>query len=318
MNINDLTLFIHTADSGSITRAAEQLDISSASASAALKRLEKQLQVQLFIRSTRQLRITAEGERFLLYCRKAVATLDMGKAAIHAIDGKVAGNLTVSIPSDLGRNILLDWIDEIMQLHPDLSFKLLLGDSLADFYLDKVDLAIRYGDQPDSSMVAFSLANIERILVASPQYIATNKTLHSPQQLTEHNCLLFQLNNRIDKQWELVRHQNDIKSNEQKEPTAKLKDKEIEKVKINVVSNRCANDGDVVRRWAIAGRGIAYKSRLDIIEDLKAGRLIQVLPDYQSKPITLNLLCPNRQQITPAVLLLRDILREKFRTLLKA
>jgi DNA-binding transcriptional LysR family regulator len=317
MNINDLTLFIHTADSGSITRAAEQLDISSASASAALKRLEKQLQVQLFIRSTRQLRITAEGERFLLYCRKALATLDMGKTAIHAIDGKVAGNLTVSIPSDLGRNILLDWFDEIMHLHPDLSFKLLLGDSLTDFYLDKVDLAIRYGDQPDSSMVAFSLATIKRILVASPQYIATHNAPQFPQQLTEHNCLLFQLNNRIDKQWELIRHQNDMTSNQLHNPSVKLKDREIEKVKINVVSNRCANDGDVVRRWAIAGKGIAYKSRLDIIGDLKAGSLIRVLPDYQSKPITLNLLCPNRQQITPAVLLLRDLLREKFSALLK-
>ena len=313
MTINDLTLFIHTADSGSITRAAEQLDISSASASAALKRLEKQLQVQLFIRSTRQLRITAEGERFLLYCRKALATLDMGKSAIHATDGKVAGNLTVSIPSDLGRNILLDWIDEIMNLHPDLSFKLLLGDSLADFYLDKVDLAIRYGDQPDSSMVAFSLAKIERILVASPQYISSHEAIHSPQQLTAHNCLLFQLNNRIDKQWELVRHQKATSHENCQQQAAKVK--EIEKVKINVVSNRCANDGDVVRRWAIAGRGIAYKSRLDIIEDLKSGLLIQVLPDYQSKPITLNLLCPNRQQITPAVLLLRDILRGKFSTL---
>ncbi len=71
MNTNDLSLFVHTADSGSITRAAEQLDITTASASAALKRLEKQLEAQFFIRSTRQLRITAEGERFLIFCREA-------------------------------------------------------------------------------------------------------------------------------------------------------------------------------------------------------------------------------------------------------
>ncbi|MEH6443953.1 MAG: LysR family transcriptional regulator [Oceanospirillaceae bacterium] len=296
MNINDLTLFIHTADSGSITRAAEQLDISSATASAALKRLEKQLQVQLFIRTTRQLRITAEGERFLLYCRKAIATLNMGKTAIHAIDGKVAGNLTISIPSDLGRNMLLDWIDEIMDSHPNLSFKLLLGDSLADFYLDKVDLAIRYGDQPDSSMVAFELATIERILVASPAYLAIHGVPQTPYELIDHNCLLFQLNNRIDKQWEFFSCRTALN----------------EKIKINVDSNRSANDGDVVKRWAIAGKGIAYKSRLDIAADLLAGRLIRVLPDYQSKQIALNLLCPNRQQITPAVLLLRDILRAKF------
>lgn len=91
MNTNDLLLFVHTADSGSITWAAEQLDITTASASAALKRLEKQLETQLFIRSTRQLRITAEGERYLIYCREALAKLDEGKALIQALDGKVAG-----------------------------------------------------------------------------------------------------------------------------------------------------------------------------------------------------------------------------------
>ncbi len=125
MNINDLTLFVRTADVGSITAAAEQLDLSTAAASAALKRLEKQLEIQLFIRSTRQLRITAEGERFLLYCRNALVELDIGKAAIHALAGKVAGELRISAPSDLGRNLLQGWIDEIMDEHPDLSVNLM-------------------------------------------------------------------------------------------------------------------------------------------------------------------------------------------------
>jgi len=289
-------LFIHTADSGSITRAAEQLDMSLAAASAALKRLEKQLDVQLFIRSTRQLRITAEGERFLVYCRKALANLDAGKASIHALEGKVAGELRLSAPSDLGRNILLNWIDEIIAIHPDLSISLVLGDTLADFYMDRVDLAIRYGAQDDSRMVAFKLASLHRVMCASPKYLATYGIPYLPSDLLQHNCLLFQLSNRTFDAWEMVnvdRHDTDS-------------------IKIRVASNRSSNDGDVVHRWAIAGNGIAFKSKLDVAGDLKAGRLVRVLPNYQSPSFDLNLIIPTRKQITPAVLLLRDVLRNKI------
>ncbi|MDN4501121.1 LysR family transcriptional regulator [Alteromonadaceae bacterium BrNp21-10] len=296
MNTHDLALFIHTADSGSITRAAEQLDITTAAASAALKRLEKQLQTPLFIRSTRQLRITAEGERFLVYCRKALNNLQAGKESMQALTGKIAGELRISAPSDLGRNMLLDWMDEIMLQHPDLSINLLLGDSIADFYEDKVDLAIRYGNQEDSSMIALKLATIDRVLCASPSYLAKFGMPTKPQDLLQHNCLLFQLNSRTNDLWELVSTQ----------PTS------AEIIKIKVSSNRTANDGDAVRRWAIAGKGIAFKSRLDMSDDLQAGKVVRVLPEYRSPSIDLNLMTPTRRQVTPAVLLLRDRLKEKF------
>ncbi len=301
MNTGDLTLFVHTADSGSITRAAEQLDLSTAAASAALKRLEKQLQIQLFIRSTRQLRITAEGERFLAYCREALNTLEAGRVSVHALEGKIAGELRISVSSDLGRNLLLDWVDEIMEEHPDLSINVLLGDSIADFYLDRVDLAVRYGNQSDSSMVAFKLASIERILCASPAYLARFGMPVEPNDLRHHNCLLFQLNSRLNDVWEFTG-----KRNEKQEPFS-----------IRVSSNRCTNDGDVVRRWTIAGKGISFKSRLDMAADLRAGRVVRILPEYQSPAVDLNLICPTRQQITPAVLLLRDRLRDKFAEWLK-
>jgi len=302
MNTNDLSLFVRTADCGSITRAAEQLDISTASASAALKRLEKTLGKQLFIRSTRQLRITAEGERFLVYCRRALSNLEAGRASIQALEGKVAGELRVSAPSDLGRNLLLGWMDEIMDQHPDLSIHLLLGDSLDDFYQDRIDLAIRYGKQEDSSMVAFKLATIERVLCAAPSYLAKFGMPSAPQDLLQHNCLLFHLGNRINDLWEFIPTAN----NQNADSPAKLG------VKVRVSGNRCSNDGDAVRLWAIAGKGIAYKSQLDMTADLRAGNVVRVLPDYDSHSVDLNLLSPSRQQITPAVLLLRDILREKF------
>lgn len=300
MNTQDLSLFVHTADSGSISRAAEKLDMTSAAASAALKRLEKQLEITLFIRSTRQLRITVEGERFLVYCREALSNLAAGKASVQALAGKVAGELRISAPSDIGRNLLIPWMDEIMEQHPDLSINVLLGDSLADFYMDRVDLAVRYGNQNDSSMVVFKLALIRRILCASPHYIAAFGMPQSLDELARHNCLLFQRNSRTDDLWEFVVSNND----------------NAERIKLKVSGNRSANDSDVVRRWNIAGKGISYKSQIDVLHDLKSGRLVQILPEYHSAPIELSLVCPSRKQITPAVLLLRDMLRVKFAQLL--
>ena len=300
MNLNDLKLFVCTADCGSISRAAEQLNMTPAAASAGLKRLEKLLEAELFIRSTRRLRITAEGERFLVYCREALTSLDTGRAAMLALEGKIAGELRVSAPSDLGRNLLLGWIDEIMTLHPELSIHLMLGDSITDFYLNRVDLAIRYGSPKNSSLVAFKLTRIDRILCASPDYLATFGTPQKLADLTKHNCLIFELNSRPDDLWEFIPEKSDTTT------------RKNEPIKVKVTGNRGANDADVVRRWTVAGKGIAYHSRVDMSTEFRAGTLIRVLPQYRSPRIDLNLLIPGRKQITPAILLLRDSLRQKL------
>ncbi len=291
MNTTDLELFVRTADTGSITASANQLGITPAAASAALKRLEKQLETQLFIRSTRQLRITAEGERFLVYCRQALSNLDEGKASLAAMRGQIGGELRMSVPSDLGRNIILPWLDEVMEQHPDLSVQLSIGDALSDFYLDRVDVALRYGELEDSSAVAFQIAQIHRIVFASPDYIAQHGAPETPEALRQHNCLLYRLGNRVFNQWQLCQQE--------------------QKHQVLVQGDRKSNDAEVVRRWALAGKGIGFKSNLDLCQDLESGHLIRLLPDYQSEPVGLWLICPSRKQVTPAVLMLRDQLRQR-------
>jgi DNA-binding transcriptional LysR family regulator len=309
MNTADLELFVRTADIGNITAAAVQLDISPAAASAALKRLERQLGIELFIRSTRQLRITAEGERFLLHCRQALSSLDDAKASITEMKGEIAGEVRLSVSSDLGRNLILPWLDEVMDNNPKLSFQLSIGDSLADFYMDKVDVALRYGQPEDSTMVAFKLATVDRVICASPGYIATYGSPKKPEDLLQHNCLLYQLGSKTYNQWELI-------SKNSGNTISNTDDSIKSRSKIKVSSNRMCNDGDIVKRWAVAGKGIALKSRLDLSHDLNAGRVIELMPDYYVEPTSLWLICPNRKQVTPAILLLRDLLREKCQALL--
>lgn len=291
MNTSDLALFVRTADTGSITASAEQLGITPAAASAALKRLEKQLDTQLFIRSTRQLRITAEGERFLLHCRKSLASLEEGKASLDAMRGKIAGEIRLSVSSDLGRNIVLPWLDEAMDSHPDLTMHLSVGDMLSDFYLDRVDVALRYGEPEDSNMVAFQVATVERVAFASPDYLSRFGMPTHPEDLRKHNCLRYLLGNRAYDMWEFV--------------------KEGENSRIRVLGDRESNDADIVRRWAVAGKGIGFKSILDLSADLRAGNIVRLFPDYQSEPLSVWLICPSRKQVTPAILMLRDMLRKK-------
>ncbi|GAA6167141.1 LysR family transcriptional regulator [Sessilibacter corallicola] len=296
MNLEGLSLFIQTADSGSITKAAANLDISTAAASAALKRLEKQLGATLFIRSTRHLRITEEGERYLVHARNALESLRLGQESMQSLKGEISGKLRISVPSDLGRNLLMHCFDRITDQHPKLSVNLILGDSITDFFIDRVDLAIRYGTLEDSSSVAFKLADLERVLCAAPSYLAKHGMPRTPEELHNHNCLCFQLNNRIYNQWEFSQ-------------TAKA---DTKKIIVKVSGNRTANDGELVRRWLVNGKGIGYKSKFDIAEDLKDGKLVRLLPNYKTATTELNLICPNKNRITPSVLLIRDLLREDF------
>ncbi|SIS96698.1 LysR family transcriptional regulator [Neptunomonas antarctica] len=298
MNTSDLSLFIRIVETGSITESAKQLGITTPAASSALKRLEKQLDMQLLIRTTRQLRITPQGEKFLFHCRQALETLEQGVISAHEMQGNVRGELRFSVSSDLGRNIVFPWVDEMMDKHPSLSIDLNVSDTLSDFFLDQVDVALRYGKPEDSTMVSFHIATINRITCASPSYLSQYGEPSHPEDLRQHNCLLYRLDGRLFNNWEYSNNSGSYR--------------------IKVSSNRVSNDTDIVRRWAIAGKGIAYRSQVDISSDLRNGKLIQLLSDFQSPPVELYLLCPGRKQVTPAVIAFREMLREKCAHMINA
>ena len=292
MNTSDINLFIRIVETGSITEVAKQQGVTTAAVSSALKRLEKQLDLQLLIRTTRQLRITAQGEQFLFHCRQALSSLEQGRIAAHQLQGQISGKLHLSVSSDLGRNSALPWIDELLDLHPLLSIDLSVGDSLSDFYLEQVDVALRYGKPQDSTMVSFHVATLKRVTCASPNYLsAFGEPLH-PEDLREHNCLLHRRSGRLFNHWEYM-------------DNAKT-------CNIKVEGNRVSNDTDIVRRWAISGKGIAYRSQIDVMSDLRDGSLVQVLPQYRSPPVELHLICPSSKQVSPAVIELRELLRKKL------
>jgi DNA-binding transcriptional LysR family regulator len=290
--LQDLTLFVCTAEAGSLSAAARRLDLTPAAASAALKRLEAELGAPLFVRSTRSLRLTPEGERFLDHARQALQLLHDGRDAVAQGGEVVRGLLQLSAPSDLGRHHVLGWLDAFQARHPGLRLRLQLSDRLAGLHREPVDLALRYGTPRDSSLVALPVApDNRRVLCAAPQYLARAGTPQSPQALAQHNCLSFVLADDLHDRWRFRRDGRELA--------------------VTVQGDRLADDGEVVRRWALAGHGIAYKSALDVADDLAEGRLVALCTDWQTEPAPLVLLCADRRQLRPAVRMLHAWLVER-------
>ena len=291
MLLEDLQVVLKVAEFRSITAAATNLDMRTATASAALKRVESALGAELFVRTTRQLRLSSAGERYIPQCEQALLMLDQARQNMKDDLDIVDGELRISVSSDLGRNLVMPWLDEFMDTYPNVSLRTNISDSNIDFYRDSVDMALRYGSPDDANLYGFKICNVPALLCATQAYLDKNGTPKHPHDLASHNGLFYQLYDIIHDVWEFSHGGTEYK--------------------IKMSGNRASNDGDLVRRWCVAGKGLAVKSCLDMSADLLSGKVVSVMPEFKPRPTELWLICPSRQSITPAVRLLRDTFREK-------
>ncbi|MBQ5938770.1 LysR family transcriptional regulator [Massilia sp. AB1] len=292
IRLDDLALFVRSAALGSFSQAAREVNLLPGQASAAIQRLERELDIRLFARSTRSLRLTEEGKRYLPYAQDALQALREGREGMRGEDAALSGTLQIAAPSDFGRNLLLPWISAFRSHHPGLDIQLLVSDQVADIFRDPVDIALRYGQIDDASFIALPVApENRRVLVASPAYLARHGRPRSPLDLATHSCLVYRLRGRSYDRWCF--------------PATD----EVVQVSGPLVSD----DADVVRRWAVAGEGITYKSWLDVHQDVLEGRLEVLLPKMPGEPTPMNLVCPHRKQFSPAVKQLHALVAERCR-----
>ncbi len=291
MLIEDLQVVLKVAELRSITAAATRLDMLTATASAAVKRVENALGVELFIRTTRQLRLSHAGERYIPQVEKALLMLDQARLQMRDDLEIVDGELRIAVSSDLGRNLVTPWLDEFMETYPKVSLKLNVSDSAIDFYRDAVDIALRYGSPNEANLYGFKICNSPGLLCATQEYLDKNGTPKHPHDLPVHNGLFYQLNDIVYDSWTFSQRGTEYK--------------------IKMSGNRASNDGDLVRRWCVAGKGLAVKSCLDMSADLLSGNVVNVMPEFKPRASELWLICPSRQLITPAARVLRDTLKKK-------
>ena len=291
-NLQDLELFVRTADYGGLSAAARALNLSPAVASAALKRLESELNVSLFVRTTRSMRLTTEGETLLARARPLLEGLQDAEDEICAGLVTLHGSLQISLPSDLGRNVILPWLDEFQCRYPDIQMRVHIADRIADMYREPVDVAIRYGQPRDSGLIALPLLlDNRRVLCAAPDYIEKYGAPATPDELAEHNCLCIMLSDALHDTWRFW--------------------KEKKEVRITVRGNRFSHDSDAVRRWALAGRGIVYRSRMDMTADLLAGRLRRLCPEWTGELAPIYMVCADRRYLSPTIRLLKEFLEAR-------
>lgn len=295
IRLDDVQLFVQTADAGSFSAAARLVDSTPAMVSNAIQRLERELGSRLFVRSTRSMRLSDDGERYLPHARAMLDAVASGSRTLAESRGEIAGPLRLSVPSDIGRNVLLPWFDAFLDEHPGISLQLRVSDRSADLHRHPLDAAIRYGTLDDSGLVAQPLApDNRRVLCASPDYLAKHGTPTHPDDLRDHNCLCFVWGDVVHDRWsfDLPRGTHTVK----------------------VTGNRVSDDADVTRRWGLAGKGVVYKSGIDVAPDIAAGRLVDLLPGMGERA-PLNLVSAHRSQLTPAVQRLRDFLKTRLEAL---
>jgi DNA-binding transcriptional LysR family regulator len=291
--IEDIRLFLRVLDLGSISAAARTLDLSAAVASQRLKRLEDALGVRLLQRSTRQLKVTPEGEALAERGRPLIEDLEALTSDLRQSAEDVSGTLRVTLPAAFGRQYISPLMPEFLARHPRLRLSIDLSDAMLDLVAEGFDLSLRIGSLEDSSLIARRLADNRRVLVASPDYLERRGAPGTPADLEQHDCLLMAGAKGPRDRWTLI-------SPDGSETTVRARGP-LE-----------SNMGEVVRDAVLAGLGISLHSTWHVCDDLKAGRLKLVLPDYRIPESAIYAVMPQRRLMLPRVRAFIDFIVEKF------
>ncbi len=272
MHLNHLSLFLHIVEKGSLTAAARELSLSPTTVSDRLSALESHYEVTLLNRTTRAISLTEEGRTLLEGARRVIAEMDELDNRVRFGAQTLSGSIRISAAIDLGRGIIEPIVNDFLRTNPKVSIELLLADNYVNIVDEGIDIAIRFGNPTDSSLRARKLGTSQRVVCASPSYIAQHGKPLKPSELAQHNCLVMRFGRQLDNVWHLQDEDKDLP--------------------IPVTGNRIANDGRLVHDWCLAGYGIALKSHLDVEADINSGALIQLLEPYSPPPKEIHMLFP--------------------------
>lgn len=256
MNIEHLKLFVRLAITNNISLAGRELRLSPAVASAHISKLEQELGVRLVHRTTRKVSLTEDGVAFLPHAEEVLASIDAARASVG--DGELLpkGTLRVTAPSSFGRMHLIPAIKGFLSRYPDLSMDLRLSDSIVDLVEGGFDIAIRNADLRNSTLIARRLATDNRIVCASPDYLANFGEPSFPGDLRNHQCI-----NLIGlESWTF--------------------DTADGHVTIKTTGNFRTDHGEAVRDGCVSGLGISIASTWSVYQHLERGELVQILKDY--------------------------------------
>ncbi|HDF5681782.1 MULTISPECIES: LysR family transcriptional regulator [Klebsiella] len=254
--LEDMALLVAVAEAGGLSAAGRRLSLSPATMTARLKAMEERYQTRLFHRSTRAITLTRAGEDFYHAARRVLEEARHAESLLTQKEGVLSGNIRLSAPSDFGRQYLSPAIVDFSRRHAEVTFSVFLGERVEDLVANRLDMSIRVGNLPDSSLAIRHIRPNHRVLVASEAYLATHGTPASLDELHHHRCLALERHGVVMNEW-------------------RFEEAGKERV-VRVTPAMVCDDGALLRQWALSGAGIAGKSWWDVKRDVEEGRL-QVL-----------------------------------------
>jgi DNA-binding transcriptional LysR family regulator len=281
--VESLRVFVRVIELGSITSGGRDLRLTPAVASKRIKELEKHLGVRLFNRTTRSLTPTGVGTVFYEEAKKVLGSIEDAEATIASLSDTPRGVIRVTAPLGAGRRIVAPLVPRFVDEFPGTEVRMRLSDRKVDLLADGLDLAFFIGTPQDSNLQLRKIADCDRVLCATPDYLAKHGTPHHPEDLLggAHNCLMLRYPRSPEYFWVLQTRDGPRK--------------------FEVAGKYDADDGDVLRDWALDGRGIVNKPRFDVAAPLRSGALVEVLPDTPPVPTIFGCLYPHRRLQDPKV-----------------
>lgn len=282
--------FAETAKHGSFAAAARELGGAPSTAAKAVSRLEASLGVKLFHRTTRQVRLTPDGERLFQRCQRVLAEVDELEAEAAGARAEVTGTLRIDMGIVYGKKIVMPVLAELVRQHPALRLDVRLQDSFVDLVRDGIDLALRVGELRDSSLVARRIDQQAMVLCASPAYLAAHGTPQHIDELAAHTAIVFrQPTSGRNRPWHL--RQND------------------RTVELHPASTVRVNDGEGLIVAARLGLGLVQLPDYFIDDDLARGDLVELLPASRPEPTPISAVYPSGRLVPARVRVTLEALR---------
>jgi len=273
-HLDSVVVFVRVAQFESITRAARSLGMPISTVSRRLSLLESGLGVSLLRRTTRRVTLTAQGRDYFSQCQEPLNLLQEAERVLTQAQKRPEGLLRITFPVTLNREPFLDFLSDFLKDHARIRVELLMTNLLLDLIAENVDVAIRFGELRDSSLVARRLGKIVFYVVAAPGYLKTRTVPREPADLKSHDCVTFNAKNN-ERDWDLVGGRR--------------------KVTVRVSGSVSSRDINWVNAFVHRGHGVGLLPSTYCDEGIAQGRLIRLLPKWTSSPIPVFAVYPSRK-----------------------
>ena len=289
--IGALRAFVRVTETGSFSAVARETHVSQSAVTRLVAQLEQHFEVRLFHRTTRRLSLTDDGQVLLAHARHLLESADEMETVLGRQSGAPRGLVRLGT-SVAGGLFLATRLPVLLARHPGLSVELVMRDQESDMIEERLDLAFRSGEIADASLVARRAGFLGRAVVAAPVYLERHGAPSTPEDLAAHICLIHDATAEPEV-WRFTG------------PDGPLS--------VRVTGAFIANDSEAVRRAARAGHGIALLPEIQLIDDLRAGRLFRLMEDYPSQRVPVHIVYPSRRNLAPRTRVVMDFLVQQTR-----